>query len=150
MKIIFLDFDGVLNSQLFYKNRKTFKDIDEKSVSFLNDLVRQTEAKIVVSSSWRIGRTINDLQKILDYNGFKGEILDVTPCLNTLRGNEIHAWIQDYKQKSGYDLYRKGTYVILDDDSDMLYWHRNNFLWVDPYAGLTPNLVYKAERILNR
>ena len=40
------------------------------------------------------------------------------------------------------------NYVILDDDSDMLYWQRNNYINVDQYVGLTPKQVYKATRFL--
>jgi len=40
-------------------------------------------------------------------------------------------------------------YIILDDDSDMLYWQRNNFICIDGGPGLTENVAYKAIRMLN-
>ena len=38
----------------------------------------------------------------------------------------------------------------IDDDSDMLLWHRENYFQTDSYTGLTPNITYKAARFLNR
>lgn len=64
------------------------------------------------------------------------------------RGCEIKTWMELNKDILGEKM-TKAKYVILDDDSDMLYWHRNNYLWVDPYCGLTPNLVQKAKFILS-
>ena len=170
MKLIFLDIDGVLNYQLFWDEKKRcdrynelpkdvpseVRGICEASVKLLNDLIEKTGAKVVVSSSWRIGRTPQELQKILDYKGFKGEVIDKTPILNfktknysysVPRGCEIKAWMEMNKGILG-DKISKVKYVILDDDSDMLYWQRNNYLWVDGYIGLTPNIIYKAKQIL--
>ena len=162
-KIIFLDFDGVLNSQLYYKSGRhsarpiAFEnDIDPDSVALLNQLVKATEAKVVVSSSWRHGRTVEQLQAILDHNGFVGEVIGKTKDLRcgedgqyVMRGNEIYAWMRENKAIVGDSSPDAHNYIILDDDSDMLYWQRNNLFLVDSFCGLTPNLVYKATRFLN-
>lgn len=169
MRIIFLDIDGVLNNQLFYCNKYqdirhaeaeklglpyACGDIDETSVEYLNYLVESSGAKIVITSSWR-GSGIDYCRTILDAKGLiKDSIIDITPHLHypgSCRGNEIKAWIEkninlicespcssDYKD-----------YVILDDDSDMLYEQRNNFILVDGYCGLTPNQCYRAQFILD-
>ena len=42
------------------------------------------------------------------------------------------------------------TYVILDDDSDMLYDQRNNFIQTHMYDGLSEDDVKKAIEILNK
>ncbi len=158
-KIIFLDIDGVLNSQLFYTSgrhstrRAEFRnDIDPESVKLLNELIKETGAKVVVTSTWRQGRSIEELQSILEHNEFVGEVIGKTDNLRSehcLRGNEILKWIKDNENIVGcsYSDYRH--YIILDDDSDMLYWQRNNLFLTDGYCGLTPNLVYKASRFLN-
>jgi hypothetical protein len=39
----------------------------------------------------------------------------------------------------------KGIWILNFFDSDMLWWQREHFIWVDPYCGLTPNLIYKAK-----
>ena len=178
-KIIFLDFDGVLNSELYYKSNRysehskkqkkqlnknytfgdiqklpqlTIKqklllykfDIDPLAIEYLNNLIKDTNAEIVVSSTWRNkGKEL--LQQILELRGFKGKIIGVTPhgCDCCVRGNEIRKWLQINK------LEHKCKYVIFDDDSDMLFWQRENFILIDGYVGLTPSNVYKAKRILN-
>ncbi len=74
-KIIFLDFDGVLNSQLWYirtKGNREIDDLDTEAIGFLNTLIKNTGAKVVVSSTWRLNKTVDELQEILNRNGFKG------------------------------------------------------------------------------
>ena len=38
--------------------------------------------------------------------------------------------------------------VILDDDSDMLYWQRNHYVQCDGECGLSNGVAYRAIRIL--
>ena len=160
-KLIFLDIDGVLNNQLYYTSgradERDFRtNIDPVSVGFLNTLIKNTDAKVIVTSTWRLGRTVGELQKILDDEGFTGEIIDRTKDLrrgnegdSILRGNEILCYMKEHPEVLGcsYSDYRH--YVIFDDDTDMLYWHRYNFIKTDPYCGLTPSNIYEAQKILN-
>jgi hypothetical protein len=164
VRIIFLDIDGVLNSELYYKSERTkpdgevlidprdawrCNDIDPLSVSYLNEIIDKTGAKVVISSTWRhLG--IEKLQFILGNRGFTGEIIGLTPrgCEGCVRGNEILGWVRSNKPLIGDDYHDFNSYVILDDDSDMLYWQRNNFILVDGYVGLTPSNAYKAIRTL--
>lgn len=163
-KIIFLDIDGVLNSHLYYASGRADtnaalgrrKNIDDQSVAFLNDLIQCTGAKVVLTSSWRTSRTVDEIQAQFESAGFVGEVIDKTKDLKSgddghcvLRGNEILCWMKDNPSVLGcrYSDYRH--YVIFDDDSDMLYWQRNNYIHVDPYCGLTPNNIFHAKRILN-
>jgi len=162
VKVIFLDIDGVLNSQLYAEKHlgednqadssvpHPMSEIDPVSVGFLNSLIEDTGAVVVVSSTWRLNRSVEELQDILNQRGFTGKIVGLTPSLHRLepamlRGNEIYKWIEDNIQ---YEERESLPYVIFDDDSDMLYWQRNNFILVDAYCGLTPNQIYKAKRIL--
>ena len=56
MKVIFLDVDGVLNSQsLFERCGEELVPIDEENIQYLKAIVDATNAKIVLSSSWRYG-----------------------------------------------------------------------------------------------
>ena len=59
MKIIFLDIDGVLNSDIYYRKvDRSVKDwtrFDPKAVELINKLIDEFSAKIVVSSTWRFG-----------------------------------------------------------------------------------------------
>lgn len=161
MKIIFLDIDGVLNHERFYKERFAkryeegaiaypYSEIDPESVQNLNQLIKDSDAKVVLSSTWRHSGLEYCLD-VLKFHGFEGEIIDVTPDLRSndcLRGNEILKWMKDNKNLIG-DYYNFTEYVILDDDSDMLYWQRNNFLLIDRFVGLTMGDVFRANKILN-
>lgn len=157
-KLIFLDIDGVLNHELFYRAEDQqaryervgypYCDIDPDKVALLNVLVKDTGAKVVISSTWRKGKDISELQAILDWGGFKGEIIGKTPCLrlekrSMPRGIEIYCYLEDNQDDNT-------SYVIFDDDSDMMLWQKNNFFLVDGYCGLTPNIIYKATRFLNK
>jgi hypothetical protein len=160
-KIIFLDIDGVLNNQLWYlktKGDRQRDNIDPENIKFLNTIIKNTGAEVVVTSMWRLGQTPEELQTVLSRNGFEGKVIDKTLDLRdsgdhrqcVLRGNEILCWIQEHADVIGQGYYDFKNYVILDDDSDMLYWQRNNFILVDAYCGLTPNIAYKAINILNQ
>ena len=176
MKLIFLDIDGVLNHHQFYKKRydekkheKTIKKddggkltkqseedfyaemLDPESIENLNELIEKTGAKVVVSSTWRLGKSPETLQATLEKRGFVGEIIDKTPrgCACCQRGNEILEWLKNNQEVIGKPYHEYNSYLILDDDSDMLYWQRNNFMWVDGHVGLTPTITYKAIRLLN-
>lgn len=172
MKIIFLDIDGVLNYELMWKEKRQadrYKelpkdapdgahDICEKKIDLLNSLVRETKAKVVISSTWRRSNTVDELRNLFYYKGFNGIIIDSTPSLyfanenynySVPRGCEIKAWLEMNKEILG-DKMSKVRYVIFDDDSDMMYWQRANFFRVDPYCGLTPNIIHRAAMFLNK
>lgn len=159
IKLIFLDFDGVLNSHLFYAKGRPTKiedHIDPISVGFFNQLIQKTGAKVVVTSVWRHSRTVEELQTLLVRHGFVGEVIGKTKDLRfgvegdcILRGNEILCWINEHQDLIESAHWDYKHYVILDDDSDMLYQQRNNFIYVDPYCGITPHTVFQAEKILN-
>jgi hypothetical protein len=150
-KIIFLDIDGVLNSEVFqkYRNNPISKeyplcDIDPYAINLLNKLVDDTNSVIVITSVWRLSRTLEELQLLFSRVGFTGVIVGKTPRLgeDTVRGNEIYKWIKDHEELIGTKYF--------DDDSDMLLWQQHNFIKIDGYCGLTSTNCYKAEYILNR
>lgn len=134
MKIIFLDFDGVVNSMRFceelYARREgsltggstaTREMIDPVAITRLNKLIEETGAVVVVSSSWRKIFDMQTLQGILNAKGFIGKIINVTPDLSheitnrtdrsRERGDEIARWLQDNAPDA--------SYIVFDDDSDM-------------------------------
>ena len=54
MKVIFLDVDGVIRHDL-YKGTKEDHGIDPEKLKLLKEIIDKTEAKIVLSSTWRRG-----------------------------------------------------------------------------------------------
>jgi hypothetical protein len=171
--IIFLDIDGVLNCQLHYNStqftdykaakKQLRKDVKAKKIesldyyasqickdriSMLNGLCAETDTKIVVSSTWRLGSTVEELQEIFNYCGGTFEVIDKTGhCDCRVRGCEIKKWLEDNTEKHFgvmyFDFYR---YAIIDDDSDMLLTQADHFFQTDNWSGLTPNTCYKIKR----
>lgn len=163
MKVIFLDIDGVLNCENAYRsgqckyvewvNHRGDKDHHQSfcswSKEWLNKLIDETGAKIVISSSWRHSG-IEYMQSIWAHEKMSGEIIGVTPDFRWKaqdytppRGCEIDWYLnrvlgfnhinwdsdvqQEYMDKSGIE-----NYIIIDDDADMLYGQRNHFVHVLP------------------
>jgi len=149
--VIFLDIDGVLNCQLFYEKRedhgKEVDDIDPVRVGWLNELCKETDSVIVISSVWR-HRGIDFLREKFKEIGATFEIIGVTQgSSHAVRGVEIKKWLDDNCLNlfgvHGHDFYR---YAIIDDDSDMLLNQGPHFFQTDTYSGLTPNTCYKIRR----
>jgi len=132
MKILFLDIDGVLNSNdSFTENHAAWKatgtkqrgpefswplgQLDRKAIHQLNRVVLATECKIVISSSWRKLCTIEQLGEWLTVKGFgfRSSLISSTPTSNHgIRGKEIQSWMDSNDSPIE-------SFVILDDDSDM-------------------------------
>ena len=116
MIIVFLDIDGVL-VHLNYNpsKRKIHRDFDPKCVEVLNKLTKETNAKIVISSTWRRIHPQNELRNILKEAGVQAEVIGITPHFadlkdpaNSDRGQEILKWIQNNNHIEDY--------VVIDDD----------------------------------
>lgn len=156
-KFIFLDIDGVLNSEQYYVEKpeseriKEFNskfrrhiasglaNINPEAVSLLNTLINKTEAKIVISSSWRGDYA---LQSIFTLAGINSSIYGETPRLESRwRGMEINKWLEGVEGPY--------KYVIIDDDNDMLESQLNNFVQTDWKVGLTEENINEAIKILN-
>lgn len=164
--IIFLDIDGVMNNQHYWhelmvnktreeileeENNQTLEEykrihgFDPRCVKLLNELTDNTGAVIVLSSTWRLGTELEDLQQLFKDVGITGKLVGKTPVLrDAMRGNEIYKFMDDNYGPERPEV----PYVILDDDSDMLLWQRTKYINVDNYIGLTPNIIYKAQRVL--
>lgn len=142
MKIIFLDFDGVITS--YYTKYRISKD----KIKLIENLINETGAKIVISSSWRHGSKnveefINkNLSEISD-SIFVKSIIGLTEVLSPVRGEEIQKWIDDHNNEIE-------SYVILDDDSDMLDEQLYNFVQTDGYEGITEREIRLSKHILNK
>jgi len=164
-KYIFLDIDGVLNSQSFWRIKPQRErklevgyplcNIDFDAVRHINTITDATDAKIVISSTWRVTHSLEELSGYLKEAGMLGEIIGMTPRLHFAgsvstivpRGCEIREWL--YVNES-HDYDQTCRYAILDDDSDMLYWQRDNYFLCDGYSGITSNIAYRVNRFLNR
>lgn len=153
MNIIFLDIDGVITPYSMPEGDRVQSvsgRASRKCVAVLNKIVEATDAEIVVSSAWRTDPRISMALKQL---GVVKPILSVTPHDNhkgMLRGNEIRLWLMDNESITGVKHYNFRTYVILDDDSDMLYWQKDNFMKIDGRVGLQETDISKAVSIIRQ
>lgn len=147
MKIIFLDFDGVITvpPKWFLKANK---------IKYIKRIVDETGAKIVVSSSWRmesVEETINNMigrprrcprNKML--NWLIDNLYDVTPWvgLGNGRGGEIQKYLNEHPEIDNY--------VIIDDDGDMLDSQLYHFIQTNYEDGITEVEAIRAIKVLNR
>lgn len=111
MKVLFLDIDGVLNCQ---ETISLPDQIDPVKVALLNWICRETECKIVISSTWRLLHPLLEITSILRSREFNGQIIDKTPDFkrSMARGQEIQTWLKDHPEVTNWA-------VVDDDTADM-------------------------------
>jgi hypothetical protein len=136
-RIIFLDIDGVLAP---IRRWDRYGDLESACIDVLNAIVASGGADVVVSSTLRHGKTVGELQDMLDAAGFVGRVLDKTPSdiRGASRGDEIAAWLADHPVHGC---------VIIDDHADMgaLCTH---LVLTHPAHGLQPADVPRAVALL--
>ncbi len=158
MKIIFLDIDGVLNrSDTTELVDGIFTGIEHELLVNLRHIVEETDARLVLASSWRDfdGYDNNHsglyhyLVNTLDKENM--EIFSKTPdlCFSEMydgRGKEILTWLRKYKTKHQIE-----KFIIIDDEP---FDYKETGLW--PYLvkttykyGLTKAKAKKAIEMLS-
>lgn len=145
--IIFLDFDGPLvNHRVNFD--QTYHDMfDPIAVRMIKRLCYENGANIVVTSSWRYDHSSSSIRAILN-NAYPGTgeymhpISPFTPRVNEQfsRGLEIEKWMKHQCHT--------GSYVIIDDSSDLLAHHFSHYVHCDVYDGLDYAGFLKAGHIL--
>ena len=138
-RVVFLDIDGVLAPILRWDR---YGDLDPGCIKVLNEIVADGGAAVVVSSTWRYGKTVAELQEILESEGFTGRVLDKTPigAAGADRGDEIAAWLAEHAVDG---------YVIIDDHADMGTL-RTHLVQTHPARGLAPADATRALAILRQ
>jgi HAD domain in Swiss Army Knife RNA repair proteins len=138
-RVVFLDIDGVLAP---IRRWDRYGDLDPKCVRLLNEIVASGGADVVISSSLRHGRTVAELQEMLEEDGFIGRVIGATPvgALGADRGDEIAAWLAAHAVDA---------YVIIDDHGVMGHL-RARLVLTHPARGLQPADASRAIEILTR
>ena len=150
VKIIFLDIDGVLiNSKCYNLNGIKKSGIraepDPKCIKNLNKIIADSNASIVISSTWRQYGLHFCVEKLHGW-GVNAKVVGLTPVFKSnliSRGEEIYEWLCEHKK---LDI---ETYVILDDDEDGMLQHKGNFIKIDWVTGLDEFAANEAISILN-
>lgn len=128
-KVVFLDFDGVLNSDHSVAQLGTRYRFWPPSIKALNHILQQTSARIVISSTWREHWTLSENAHALEKAGLlPGFVVGKTASSDGARGLEIDSWLRAVP-------YSVESFVILDDRDDMA-MHRNRLVQIDPQKGL--------------
>ena len=150
-KIIFLDFDGVLNTEhyqgLLQYQGKPWQDeygafFDPKAVKQHKRIIDATDADIVVESSWKyLG--LDAMKELWEVRNLPGTIIDITPSLlGKNKGVEIASWLSKYAKQ---DI----RYVIIDDEYVILDSQLPHFILTNPYEGITEEQANRAISMLN-
>ena len=150
-KILFLDFDGVLNTEhyqgLLQYQGKPWQDeygafFDPKAVKQLKRVIDATDADIVVESSWKyLG--LDAMKELWEVRNLPGTIIDITPSLlGKNKGVEIASWLSKYAKQ---DI----RYVIIDDEYVILDSQLPHFILTNPYEGITEEQANRAISMLN-
>ena len=111
MKVIFLDKDGVLNSDEYFDKIQGLEiegiesDVDVDKVKLLKQAAHETGAKVVVTASARYTKNGQLLIQLLREHQI---FADITPFINNQRGLEIKQWLSEHPETEDF--------VILDDE----------------------------------
>ena len=134
MKAIFLDIDGVLNSDETTNPRKFPYIVDNRLLNIFRELVRITEAKVVLSSTWRV-----DPVGLLAAKFYGVPFHDVCPDFpGAPRCEEVVSWLRTHPEVV--------RYVVLDDDDDCL--DELPLFQPSSKTGLTPEIARGIEEFL--
>jgi hypothetical protein len=145
MKVIFLDFDGVITiPPKWYLNAGKIK--------WIKKIVDETDAKIVVSSSWRMDSVEETIDKMIGcpkrcprnkmLYWLIDNLYDVTHTYQGLRGQEIKDWLNERNDIENY--------VIIDDDGDFLDEQLYHFVQTNYEDGITETEAIRAIKVLNK
>jgi len=154
-KLIFLDFDGVLNTVGTKVRIKhpifdmKIRGLEDTRVKLVSDLANEFNAKIVISSSWREFISLENIKKMLSELGMTAEIIGETPQafedigfgfnkMRLGRSEEIEA----YLFKNGYPK----NFLIIDDLQTKFF---NNQILTSDSTGFFRGHLVKARRILS-
>lgn len=133
IRILFTDIDGVLNTLWQTKWSK-------KSINLYNKLCKEYDLKPVITSTWRIAHTKEQLQDIFKTKGIEIDIYDYTPILGLARGLEIKEWLNNNK----FD-----DFIIIDDKtSDVVPYINKNVIKCRSWIGLSDDEYEEIKKIL--
>lgn len=164
MKVIFLDIDGVLNSNFWNDtHQREISDgtlVDEEKVKILATLVNRTGAKIILHSGWRfwfdseLKPLRTEAERLVGLLAKEGLALDgLTPDLTTeeirrtkkfslVKAEEILTWLKLHDDVEGW--------VVFDDLDLHNTQVEQHQVQTNQRIGLTVEDVKLAEKILFR
>lgn len=139
INIIFLDIDGVLNTiRCFEKYGEKY--INNKLIENLCNAVNETNAKLVLSSNWRLYHSDKRIIKSA-LNQFDLSLYSETKYLKD-KSNEIELWLSENNVDK---------FVVIDDDSRIKTKRKNGLIIkVNEDVGLTTLNVKEIKQFFNK
>lgn len=142
-RIVFLDFDGVLNSEQSVRKLGTRYRFARASIDALNTILQETDSLAVITSKWREIWTLREIAGFLERDGMlPSRVVGKTPILEKERGFEIDAWLRSAP-------FSVASYVILDDRNDMTI-HQSRLIQINPEIELDELQARRAIELLHR
>lgn len=153
-QILFLDFDGVINSEEYaiarYQTEKreylipgpdVHPDFDPYKIGLIDELLDSLpELRVCISSSWRIGAEIEEIKSYFPKSLIASRIIGKTPYISGVqRGYEIQEWIKENPVQK---------FAVLDDDNDMDDV-RANFVRTSWKTGVSYENIKEVKRLLS-
>lgn len=147
--------DGVCNCADTKERIRGYIGVEQEKIALIKQIVDATDAKIVLSSTWRLDKLWHDqgrTVKLDTYNYLVGEFakqglefFDVTPQhSDSWRGREIQEWLDKTTEEVD-------NYLVIDDDVyDIAKEHKGHLLNTSWKFGIKPNAVKIAIDILNK
>ena len=166
-KVLFLDFDGVLNTEKYQtelrlagkSGRDSFGPLfDPEAVENLRMIIDAVpDVLLVVNSSWKL-EGLDRMKALWKARGLPGVIHSVTPdyvpdllCIDldvyeniallAGKGNEVKQWLSMYAPQGC-------AYVILDDIPDFLPEQEERLICINPVTGILAEDAMRAISIL--
>lgn len=157
MKVLFLDIDGVLND-LEYNERAQSNVILPRCVDLLNEILIETDAKIVLTSSWRYmvhkeAMTVKGFEYLLQSHGIVPRLIGITmldedtppyyDAENWCRSQQVQIWLNENKELN------IENFVVMDDFDISFDGLNGRFIQTNAETGMTGKDVAAAIKILN-
>lgn len=166
MKFLFLDIDGVLNGDIYMSSaayldeckslgiipegrevmdKAHYLHINPAAIKLVNVLVERSEAKVILSSTWRLKYSLDELNSMFEKRGATFQIEGVTPAKMSWRprGYDVAEFLAHQKQEGIVP----EAFVILDD-MDEFSKLKDHFIQTCEEEGLTQEDVVLALKIL--
>lgn len=169
-RFLFLDIDGVLNTHMIYREpiegrRMIEKDgfyfelcwpsdkrvSNEFAVNWLSKLCLEYNLDIVITSTWLIGHSVEEIATCLYNSGLHKDVKVIDGCTTNqfkCRGVQIESWFDRHKLKI-----EDTISVILDDDTDMVGFRKDYTPYLikcDTYTGFGMVEYSKACEFIER
>lgn len=134
-RYIFLDLDSVMITERKFDSviQSTYiaDPFDPLCVAVLNEVVKKTNAFIVLTSDRRLRLKLNEMNEVFKYNGVVSPVKDYTPDFwgtaftkfqdaDVCRGFEILRYVHQYQIEN---------YVVVDD-MNLNGWVSDHFVWI--------------------